>query len=53
MTADEVVDYSLRCLNENKGPICIPGIRGKLFSAIVPVLPKSIYYRIEDRMNRE
>jgi len=53
MTADEVVDYSLRCLKRNKGPICIPGIRGKLYSAIVPALPKSIYYRIEERMTRE
>lgn len=53
MTADEVVDHSLRCLKKNKGPICVPGIRGKLFGAIVPALPKSIYYRIEARMTRE
>ena len=38
LSADEVVDYSLRCLEKNKGPICIPGIRTKLYSAIVPAL---------------
>ncbi|UCC16669.1 MAG: SDR family oxidoreductase [Dehalococcoidales bacterium] len=53
MTADEVVDYSLRCLEKNKGPICIPGVRAKLYSAIVPALPKSIYYKIAEKMARE
>jgi len=53
MTADEVVDYSLRCLKKNKGPICIPGKRNKLYSALVQVLPKAIYYRIAARMTRE
>ena len=53
MTADEVVDYSLRCLKKNNQPTCIPSIRGKLYNAIVPALPKSIYYRIEERMTRE
>lgn len=53
MTADEVVDYSLKCLKKNKGPICIPGTRNKLFSALALALPKSIYYRIAERMTRE
>ncbi|UCH42478.1 MAG: SDR family oxidoreductase [Dehalococcoidales bacterium] len=46
MTADQVVDYSLKCLKKNNQPICIPGMRNRLYSALIPVLPKAIYYRI-------
>ena len=46
MTADEVVDYSLKCLKKNKRPICIPGIRNRLYTALIPVIPKALYYRI-------
>ena len=53
MTADEVVDYSLKCLKKNNRAICIPGIRNRLYSVLIPVLPKAIYYRIADRMTRE
>jgi len=53
MTADEVVDYSLKCLKKNKGPICIPGLRRRLYIALVLALPKSIYYRIAERKTRE
>ncbi|MFC1959051.1 SDR family NAD(P)-dependent oxidoreductase [Chloroflexota bacterium] len=53
MTADEVVDYSLKCLKKNNRAICIPGIRNRLISALIPALPKPIYYRIAERMTRE
>ena len=53
MTADEVVDYSLKCLKKNNQAICIPGLRNKLYSTLIPALPKSIYYRIAERMTKE
>jgi len=53
LTADEVVNYSLKCLKKNKGAICIPGIRHRLYSALALALPKCIYYRIAEKMARE
>ncbi|MEW5807724.1 MAG: hypothetical protein AB1756_10330 [Acidobacteriota bacterium] len=43
MTADAVVDYSLKCLSKNK-PICIPGFWNKVLYMLVRTMPRKILY---------
>jgi len=45
MSADEVVEYSLKCLRKNK-VICIPGWRNRILVKLTSLLPKSLYYKI-------
>lgn len=44
MTADEVVDYSLKYLKKSSQAIFIPGIRNRLYSALVPIVPNTIFF---------
>jgi short-subunit dehydrogenase len=45
MSPDEVVDYSLKSLKNNR-VICIPGFRKRLIAELVSILPRSLYYRL-------
>jgi short-subunit dehydrogenase len=45
MTSDKVVHASLRCLSRGD-VICVPGLANRLLSAILPLLPRRLLYRL-------
>ena len=53
MNPDQVVDYSLKCIENDMGPICIPGIRNKIYTALILALPKPLYYKIAQKMTND
>ena len=48
--AEEVVDYSLKCLKKNK-VVCITGFSYKAMCTLLPLLPRGIYYKLVARMS--
>jgi hypothetical protein len=51
-TAEEVVDYSLVCLEKNR-IVCIPGFWNKLAVRVARYLPRSLYYDLAVRARKE
>lgn len=49
MSAEEVVEYSLRNLRKGK-VICVPGLRNKVLWFLSSVLPRPIYYKLVSRV---
>jgi len=45
MSADEVVEYSMKCLKKNR-VICIPGFWNRMIVLGLTILPKTLYYKI-------
>lgn len=49
MSAEEVVDISLKCLKKDK-VLCIPGLNYRFISIFPKILPKYVIYRIAHKM---
>ena len=49
MSADEVVDISLRAAEKNKW-VCIPGMSYRMMASVFPRLPAGTYYSVMKRM---
>ncbi len=47
--AEVIIDYSLKCLKKNK-PVCIMGTSYKALCTFMPLIPRSLYYRLAARM---
>lgn len=45
MSAEDVVEYSIKCLKKNR-VICIPGFWNRMIVLILTALPKTLYYKI-------
>lgn len=45
MQPDQVVDYSLKCLEKGR-VICIPGFRNRLLLRVVSLIPRWLYIRL-------
>ncbi len=45
MSAEEVVDISLKCLKKDK-VVCIPGFHNKFITVLLKTLPRSVTYKI-------
>lgn len=49
MEADEVVDYSLHCI-DNDEVVCVPGFFNKSLKKLIPVLPRESFYRLTEKI---
>ncbi|PLX14109.1 MAG: NAD(P)-dependent oxidoreductase, partial [Marinilabiliales bacterium] len=45
MSPDEVAEYSLKSLNNNR-VICIPGRRKRLIAKLISLMPRPLYYNM-------
>ena len=52
MEADEVVDQSLKCLEDGK-VICIPGCFNKAVKKVIPALPRKSFYSLSEKIAQQ
>jgi short-subunit dehydrogenase len=45
MTAEAVVDYSLKCRNRKK-VVCIPGFKNRFLVFLIKLIPRRLFYRL-------
>ncbi len=52
MSAEEVVDISLKCLKKDK-VVCIPGFHNRFITVLLKILPRPLTYRLALKMKKK